>query len=123
MVALITGYMAGIQMSMIWWCQALPGKLVQGGFYGRMGRRDRLRWCRAKPSKCMAARLMPRAIVASIIHREGAERLATYGGDEFYAGHSALTVNAYGKGKAYFVSTRWTRPHERSWLRSSRSWI
>lgn len=44
-------------------------------------------------------------IVASIIHREGAERLATYGGDEFYAGHSALTVNAYGKGKAYFVGT------------------
>lgn len=44
-------------------------------------------------------------IVASIIHREGARRLATYGGDEFYAGHSALTVNTYGKGKAYFVGT------------------
>ena len=44
-------------------------------------------------------------IVASIIHREGAERLATYGGGEFYAGHSALTVNTYGKGKAYFVGT------------------
>ena len=44
-------------------------------------------------------------IVASIIHREGAECLVTYGGDEFYAGHSALTVNAYGKGKAYFVGT------------------
>ena len=44
-------------------------------------------------------------IVASIIHREGAERLATYGGDEFYAGHSALTVNAYGKGKAHFAGT------------------
>lgn len=44
-------------------------------------------------------------IVASIIHREGAERLAAYGGGEFYAGHSALTVNTYGKGKAYFVGT------------------
>ena len=44
-------------------------------------------------------------IVASIIHREGARRLAAYGGGEFYAGHSALTVNAYGKGKAYFVGT------------------
>lgn len=44
-------------------------------------------------------------IVASIIHREGARRLATYGGGEFYAGHSALTVNTYGKGKAYFVGT------------------
>lgn len=44
-------------------------------------------------------------IVASIIHREGARRLAAYGGGEFYAGHSALTVNTYGKGKAYFVGT------------------
>lgn len=44
-------------------------------------------------------------IVAGIIHREGARRLATYGGGEFYAGHSALTVNTYGKGKAYFVGT------------------
>lgn len=44
-------------------------------------------------------------IVASIIHREGARRLAAYGGGEFYAGHSVLTVNTYGKGKAYFVGT------------------
>lgn len=44
-------------------------------------------------------------IVASIIHREGARRLAAYGDGEFYAGHSALTVNTYGKGKAYFVGT------------------
>lgn len=44
-------------------------------------------------------------IVASIIHREGARRLAAYGGGEFYAGHSTLTVNTYGKGKAYFVGT------------------
>lgn len=90
-------------MSMIWWCQAATGKLrrlmgvwveeidalapgetieVHGGTVDAKGE-----------------------IVASIIHREGAERLATYGGDEFYAGHSALTVNAYGKGKAYFVGT------------------
>ena len=44
-------------------------------------------------------------IVANIIHREGARRLAAYGGGEFYAGHSALTINTYGKGKAYFVGT------------------
>ena len=44
-------------------------------------------------------------IVASIIHSEGARRLATYGGGEFYADHSALTVNTYGKGKAHFVGT------------------
>ena len=43
--------------------------------------------------------------MASIIHREGARLLAAYGGNAFYAGHSALTVNTYGKGKAYFVGT------------------
>ena len=44
-------------------------------------------------------------IVASIIHREGARGLATYGGGEFYAGRCALTVNDFGSGKAYFVGT------------------
>ncbi|NMN02164.1 beta-galactosidase [Bifidobacterium panos] len=44
-------------------------------------------------------------IVASIIHCEAARALSTYGGDEFYSGHPALTVNDFGQGKAYFVGT------------------
>ena len=39
-----------------------------------------------------------------LIHTEGAEVLATYGQD-FYAGRPALTVNRYGKGKAYYVTS------------------
>jgi len=38
------------------------------------------------------------------IHAEGATVLATYGSD-FYAGEPAVTVNAYGAGKAYYVAT------------------
>ena len=41
----------------------------------------------------------------SIIHAEGAEVLATYA-DQFYAGTPAVTVNRYGKGKAYFIAAR-----------------
>lgn len=44
-------------------------------------------------------------IVASIIHSENAKNLAVYGGEAFYAGGPALTVNEYGDGKAYFVGT------------------
>ncbi|RMA46865.1 beta-galactosidase [Bifidobacterium sp. wkB338] len=44
-------------------------------------------------------------IVASLIHCEGAKPLATYGGGDFYAGSPALTVNDFGKGRAYFVGT------------------
>lgn len=39
-----------------------------------------------------------------LIHAESARVLATYQGD-FYAGRPALTVNAYGKGKAYYVAS------------------
>lgn len=39
-----------------------------------------------------------------LLHPEGAETLAVYGGD-FYAGMPALTVNRYGKGRAYYVAT------------------
>jgi len=41
----------------------------------------------------------------AVIENQGAEVLATYGSD-FYKGTPAVTVNAYGSGKAYFVGTR-----------------
>jgi beta-galactosidase len=40
-----------------------------------------------------------------LIHTRGAETLAKYDSD-FYAGSAALTVNNYGKGKAYFIAAR-----------------
>lgn len=40
-----------------------------------------------------------------INHLEGAEALATYG-DDFYAGHPALTVNAVGRGFVYYQAAR-----------------
>lgn len=40
-----------------------------------------------------------------LIHLEGAKALATYAND-FYAGRPALTVNNFGKGKAYYVASR-----------------
>lgn len=44
-------------------------------------------------------------IVASIIEPEGARTVATYGGDGFYAGAPAVTVNDFGKGRVWFVGT------------------
>ncbi|RSX54639.1 beta-galactosidase [Bifidobacterium samirii] len=44
-------------------------------------------------------------VVASIMHLEGARALATYGGDGFYAGTPALTVNERGDGRVYYVGT------------------
>ena len=41
----------------------------------------------------------------SVIHAEGAEVLATYA-DQYFAGSPALTVNRYGKGKAYYIAAR-----------------
>ncbi len=40
-----------------------------------------------------------------IVHCEGAETLAEYGAD-FYAGAPALTVNSFGDGRAYYISSR-----------------
>ncbi len=40
-----------------------------------------------------------------LIHAEGAEVLATYG-EDFYKGMPAVTVNCYGKGKAYYMAFR-----------------
>ncbi len=41
----------------------------------------------------------------SVIHAEGSTVLATYS-DQFFAGTPALTVNTYGKGKAYYLAAR-----------------
>ena len=49
-------------------------------------------------------------IVASIMHLEGARTLATYGGDDFYAGTPAVTVNDHGLGRAYYVGTPLDEP-------------
>lgn len=43
-------------------------------------------------------------ILCDLLHLEGATALATYGSD-FYAGMPAVTVNEFGKGKAYYLAT------------------
>ena len=41
----------------------------------------------------------------SVIHAEGSEVLATYS-DQYFAGSPALTLNRFGKGKAYYIAAR-----------------
>lgn len=56
--------------------------------------------------------------MAAIIHCEEARSLGSYEGD-FYAGQPALTVNDYGKGKAYYIAFRNNDDFEQdfySWL-------
>jgi beta-galactosidase len=43
--------------------------------------------------------------LCELVHTEGAQAQGTYGKD-FYAGQPALTVNAYGAGKAWFIAAR-----------------
>lgn len=43
-------------------------------------------------------------LLCDLINLEGAEALAVYGKD-FYSGRPCLTVNKFGKGKAYYVAT------------------
>jgi len=44
-------------------------------------------------------------IFCDVIHAETAKVLATYG-SEFYKGRPAVSVNEYGKGKAYYIASR-----------------
>lgn len=47
----------------------------------------------------------PADLICDLLHTEGAQALCGYEKD-FYAGMPALTCNAFGKGKAYYVATR-----------------
>lgn len=47
----------------------------------------------------------PASLLCDIIHLEGAEALSCYQ-EDFYAGTPVITVNSFGKGKAYYVGTR-----------------
>lgn len=46
----------------------------------------------------------PADILCDLLHLEGADALGMYE-EDFYAGMPAVTVNQYGKGKAYYVGT------------------
>ena len=39
-----------------------------------------------------------------VVHLEGAQQLAVYGGNEFYAGRPAFSVNEWGEGRVYYAS-------------------
>jgi beta-galactosidase len=45
------------------------------------------------------------AIFCDLIHAESAQVQATYG-SQFYAGRPAVTLNQFGKGKAYYIASR-----------------
>ncbi|WP_067841923.1 beta-galactosidase [Amphibacillus sediminis] len=55
--------------------------------------------------------------LCDLIHLEGAEVLASYQAD-FYAGRPALTVNHFGKGKAYYMAARQKLDFNRDFYRA-----
>lgn len=55
-------------------------------------------------------------LLCDIMHLEGAKSLATYEKD-FYANHPVITVNEYGKGKAYYIGTRSSEDFYRTFLK------
>ena len=58
----------------------------------------------------------PATLLCDIMHLEGAEALSCYEKD-FYANTPALTVNHYGKGKAYYVGTRLNEAFYKTFLK------
>ena len=58
----------------------------------------------------------PATLLFDLMHLEGAEALSTYEKD-FYANTPALTVNHYGKGKAYYVGTRLNEAFYKTFLK------
>lgn len=54
-------------------------------------------------------------LLCDLLHEEGAKALSTYE-EDFYAGMPALTKNIFGKGSAYYVSTRSTQDFYQSFL-------
>ena len=55
--------------------------------------------------------------ICALVHAESAEVLGVYEKD-FYAGYPALTVNTYGKGKAYFIASENEQTFYGDFLRS-----
>ncbi|MFG6089109.1 beta-galactosidase [Enterobacter soli] len=53
--------------------------------------------------------------LCELIHAESAQVLATYR-DDFYAGRPAVTVNRFGKGKAWYVASRNDLPFQRDFF-------
>ncbi|MCH9276048.1 beta-galactosidase [Bifidobacterium amazonense] len=82
-----------------------PGETIPVVFCGGAdcaGRADRCAGCAERRAGSHEA---AGEIVASIMHLEGAHALAVYGGDDFYAGTPAVTVNTVGDGETYYVGT------------------
>lgn len=59
----------------------------------------------AQPNPLGLAASYTAGTFCDLIHPEGAEVLATYGG-EFYAGQAALTRNVVGRGQSYYIASR-----------------
>lgn len=86
--------------------------VITGGYPGRL--RDILGiWveeCDALPSDAAnrfthEGKEYPAKLLCDIMHLEGAKMLASYQ-EDFYAHTPVITVNHFGKGKAYYVGTR-----------------
>ncbi len=101
---LITGYMSGIHNEF--------DLVVEGGYPGSLRELCGL-WVEeidaiapdAHIDVAIGGRTVRGSIVASVIEPEGAQAIATYGGDDFYAGTPAATVHTVGEGRVVFIGT------------------